>query len=531
MATLTRKLLSEYDSRLSQLEGAAYDYVSERISSYLAQFPNASVAQAREFAIEVVNQAVESYGDAASSVAADLYDNMAEASGAKAKPATIDTSDVSGYVSKEIHYQAGKLAGGDMAGFATACGKAASDRVSRRANQTMCLNAVRDGLRYARVPMGGETCTFCAMLASRDFIYKSAKAAGEGGHYHKHCRCKVVPGFDGLEVEGYDPDEWYRRWQAFKKIDASSMSEEEKQAAKAALARKEATSKTINAKARVYKGLTSGQVAQIAEAVDAMNGDAKELYLAYEGRFKTAKLTTGASYYSPSERGVYVNSRTFTGTRGKEKLDAWFHELGHNIDYMTAKGAFSSKSAAYRWQNRTFPRTIKKEVEAYVKGVSKDCSKLVQRFLEQGGDVDQLSFLGLISQSDAEGYWDDMLSAADIAAKCSKKRLEKEAAQTLISLDMKNRDANGEMIHSVSDLFGGATDNAVVGTFGHWPDKDTGKSYWDKNGNMLAQEAWAEMFAGSTGAPGSMELLREYLPESCGIFDEILASRLKEVAF
>ena len=87
-------------------------------------------------------------------------------------------------------------------------GTIARDQVRRRGNQTMLHNAKRDKLRYARVPMGGETCAFCAMLASRGFVYHSAATAGEGNHYHHDCRCKVVPGFDGIKVEGYEVDKY-----------------------------------------------------------------------------------------------------------------------------------------------------------------------------------------------------------------------------------------------------------------------------------------------------------------------------------
>lgn len=216
---LSRKVLSEYDARLAKLEGAAYDYAATRIGAYISAFPDAPAESVREFAIEKVNEAVLSFGDGASSLAADLYESMAEAARAKVKGALVDTSDVSEYVSKEIRYQLRKYLDGDTGGFVNACGQQASDQVSRRANQTMRINAKRDGLRYARVPMGGETCTFCTMLASRGFVYRSAEAAGEGNHYHRHCRCKVVPGFDGVEVEGYDPDELHRRWLAFDEID------------------------------------------------------------------------------------------------------------------------------------------------------------------------------------------------------------------------------------------------------------------------------------------------------------------------
>ena len=243
---LSRKALSRYDERLSKLEGAAYDYAASRISAYTDRFPGASPAAVRDFAIEKVNEAVLSYGDGAASLAADLYEQMAEAAGAKVKGAALDTSDVSGYIDREVRYQMGKFLAGDLKGFSDACGSKASDQVSRRANQTMRINAKRDRLRFARVPMGGETCTFCAMLASRGFVYRSAKTAGEGNHYHKHCRCKVIPGFDGMGVEGYDPDEWAERWRAFQELDSiKGLSDKARNAAKAALSMSDASERAV----------------------------------------------------------------------------------------------------------------------------------------------------------------------------------------------------------------------------------------------------------------------------------------------
>lgn len=81
-------------------------------------------------------------------------------------------------------------------------GDLARDQVKRQANRTMAENCARDGVRYARVPRGSETCGFCIMLASRGYVYTTPDAAQ---HSHDGCDCKVMPGFDGAEVEGYDP--------------------------------------------------------------------------------------------------------------------------------------------------------------------------------------------------------------------------------------------------------------------------------------------------------------------------------------
>lgn len=90
-------------------------------------------------------------------------------------------------------------------------------------------NVGRDGSgpRYARVPSGSETCGFCIMLASRGPVYHSADTAGEGGHFHSSCDCRIVPVWhskrvvtenggvirrSGTGYEGYDPDALFDRY-------------------------------------------------------------------------------------------------------------------------------------------------------------------------------------------------------------------------------------------------------------------------------------------------------------------------------
>lgn len=90
-------------------------------------------------------------------------------------------------------------------------GQLAQAQVKRMANRTMERNAARDGVRYARVPTGAETCGWCLMLASRGFVYASEATAGgdRQDHYHNDCDCKIMPEFGDTEVEGYDPDALY----------------------------------------------------------------------------------------------------------------------------------------------------------------------------------------------------------------------------------------------------------------------------------------------------------------------------------
>lgn len=113
------------------------------------------------------------------------------------------TGDVAGFISRWFRGESPEEA------VRRRVGDLASAQVKRMANRTMTRNAARDGVRYARVPTGAETCGWCLMLASRGFVYASEKTAGATDHYHNDCDCKIMPEFGDTEVEGYDPDALY----------------------------------------------------------------------------------------------------------------------------------------------------------------------------------------------------------------------------------------------------------------------------------------------------------------------------------
>lgn len=90
------------------------------------------------------------------------------------------------------------------------------DYSSRRAiGETMLNNVLKDPMnpRFARVPVGAETCGFCIMLASRGFVYPSRRSAGEHRHYHPNCDCLIVPMYGDGSIEGYDHKEYLQKYE------------------------------------------------------------------------------------------------------------------------------------------------------------------------------------------------------------------------------------------------------------------------------------------------------------------------------
>ena len=70
------------------------------------------------------------------------------------------------------------------------------------------------------MPTSKNPCGFCIVMASRGFVYTSQAAAGDNlgpyNRYHDHCTCKAIPGFDGMQLDGYDDAGYLKQYEAAK---------------------------------------------------------------------------------------------------------------------------------------------------------------------------------------------------------------------------------------------------------------------------------------------------------------------------
>lgn len=90
-------------------------------------------------------------------------------------------------------------------------------RVGFEANRATKVGVWRAGqqdgrdVRYARVPVGAETCAWCLMTAGLGYWYMTEEAAS---HTHAACDCVVVPsiGRGDVSIEGYDSTEYRDMW-------------------------------------------------------------------------------------------------------------------------------------------------------------------------------------------------------------------------------------------------------------------------------------------------------------------------------
>ena len=232
-----------YNREVAGIGDRAASDVESSVLAWCRSHEDATVAEKREAAKLIMEGFVQGYDDVAAEFAAQWYDHRAEQGGARLEQAITTTTYKPESVDAVARYQAKKLAKGGDAAFAKACGEFARDDAFRSLNETIAANVGRDkdkGVRFARVPTGFETCTFCLMLASRGAVYHTRKTAGEFKRFHRRCDCKIVPGFgddpDAELVEGVRPKELYELYKQFKEIESYKLPRAQEDAVKAARA-------------------------------------------------------------------------------------------------------------------------------------------------------------------------------------------------------------------------------------------------------------------------------------------------------
>ena len=189
---------ANYVKRLSRIDSAA----TKAIGEFIDKFANFSFENPNHMRLLILEaQAVSStYGEAAATLACEMYDAIGLASGKLLDPAMpaelleelIDKGDI---IYKTV-YGAAK----------TQNPKEVSSAVGRLVKKvgvdTVLENAQRDRAEVAWVP-SGDTCAFCIALASRG--WRDADSSYQD-HIHSNCDCTLATRFNSkTSIKGYDP--------------------------------------------------------------------------------------------------------------------------------------------------------------------------------------------------------------------------------------------------------------------------------------------------------------------------------------
>lgn len=256
-----------YGIMIERLQREAGRTARNRVKSWIKQHPRGTAAELRNASAIIVSEVVTDYGDSTASLACDLYDTCMTNEGFKLNPAEPWSGDSSDRIVRAVKYQLNKALDGDETAYLNAIDSMTQYYVRLAANNTTIQNVERDNggrvlggmssntenathgnldlptryyketrrytprknyskssrkagdIAYARVPTGMETCSYCMMLASRGFVYRSADSAGHADH--RGCNCMIVPGrYLQSEIDGIDTTEQYNCWLKLEELEA-----------------------------------------------------------------------------------------------------------------------------------------------------------------------------------------------------------------------------------------------------------------------------------------------------------------------
>lgn len=245
--------------------------------------------------------------------------------------------------------------------------------------------------------------------------------------------------------------------------------------------------------------------------VNSPNQELSKVWKQYE-----ADIKVGDANYNGHEHAmgstIYVNGvKDAKGSDWQKPYQVTFHESGHAIDSLARKTVTDNKSWGARhyssaYKNGLFPETIKNEVNTWVNDVAK---RMKQEFKEHAGDIGYFVDKGYISKYDQSWY----------ERYPSELKFSKSMAYSVVEKEVKKLPTSAKA--DLSDILEGATGGKIQAGFGH------GKKYWkdrtyDGLADGLATEAFAEMIDSTFTNPESLETIKKYLPESYGVFEEMV---------
>ena len=318
--TISGKAWVDYLSKLRRINSEAAD----KMASYLYTH-DVSSAAGRQALIDYAFGLSTKYGEAAASLACEMYDAVGAASGLTLPPA--DPADTASYseVAKAIN-------GTMKSGNTNLVSGSVARLVKRTEADTTLKNAKRDRAQFAWVPHG-DTCSFCLTLASRGWQYISDKSLknGHAEHIHGNCDCTYAVRFDKKGgVAGYDPEK-YR--EMYENAEGSTPQEKINSMRRAQYAENKAE---INEQKRLaYKSRVEREA---AKNNTPLNVTAEYL--------KNAKPGTGEISFEP---GYLHDKRHEVEIAGAK----WLHDtLGGDVVLLAESVDYQEKRADYRWRGR-----------------------------------------------------------------------------------------------------------------------------------------------------------------------------------
>jgi len=196
---ISRNNWLRYIRQLSAVNGKA----ARGMETWMEKHPEAEAEDLIAAAYAISSR----YGEAAATLACQMYDETAAAQGA-VLPAAVPAETAT-------YSEVARAVRGTMSNMHSTVPSTVGRLVKQAGADTTLQNAKRDGAQWAWVPMG-DTCAFCLTLASRGWQSQSKRAASSGHaeHIHANCDCEYAVRFDSRSgVSGYDPGKYLRLYE------------------------------------------------------------------------------------------------------------------------------------------------------------------------------------------------------------------------------------------------------------------------------------------------------------------------------
>lgn len=320
MEKIPRRALDEYTRGVNAASRSAIEMFLADVAGLDWTSP---VADVRNALIEIMRVCCSSAADNAALVSAEFYDAARTISKGRPYGAVTESGYNPNATAGAVRAFVQDLVDGKGSrSVITKCRERIDYEAKRGAGNCIKANCARDPShpRYARVPSGSETCKFCLMLASRGPVYRNADSAGEGGHWHGNCDCRVVPIWGGkyvrtdagglvmrggTEIEGYDPDALYDRYlddmldPAFAQTVARKAEEAHASEGGRTGRPSAKTREFLLADARRAGKVTFADVAEMGQSIRAVTDYAKLMEL-------VEQINAELPYFYPSEAAIKV---------------------------------------------------------------------------------------------------------------------------------------------------------------------------------------------------------------------------------
>ncbi|QWT18105.1 hypothetical protein KPC83_02960 [Collinsella sp. zg1085] len=212
---ISRKPLDKLNKEINYISSRSERMAERSLTEVIAEWDGRDVPALREASIEALETICEGSTSLAAARAAETYDSVRELQGVhdmfRAVPDARRNPDaLAGAVRASLN---SVVKTGDTDTFKKTCVARINTECRLAANRCAAYNARIDPKKpkFARVPAGRETCGFCLMLSSFGYTYNTEEAAS---HAHKGCDCRVVQNYGHMQIEGYDPDAMYERYQS-----------------------------------------------------------------------------------------------------------------------------------------------------------------------------------------------------------------------------------------------------------------------------------------------------------------------------